>query len=300
MQQKNLHAYTHCLCRLVAVPVLMLSLCRSLFLSFSVGLDPVDRPRLRRVCALMTRRSRGGTGGGGGGGAGADVMLGPGKLLWLWMGYTVAEFCTCEGCPWIRLEASSGGGGGGGHGCLSSRRSLFSWLRRSSCTSNSSMRRRCVSSNFCWLSMMLLSSNRYSTARLGLSGLPWPVSMLKEPCTSEQMSTAGLMEQWDYNHPKYESSPPHVMLVGGGGGGGSKLSAGCYRGTEQINTVFTLLLNSLKDKRNNSKKNKCLNRLIIQEANFHKHKREWMGMSASAESQTFTGFTMQRLRQYIC
>lgn len=217
MQQKSLHAYTHCLCRVVAVPVLTLSLCRSLSLSFSVGLDPVDRPRLRRVCALTIRRSRGGTGGGGGGGAAADVGLGPGTLLWLWMGYTVAEFCTCEWCPWVWLEAPSGGGGGGGggHGCLSSRRSLFSWLRRSNCTSSSSIRRRCVSSNFCWLSMMLLSSNRYSTARLGLSGLPWPVSMLKEPCTSEQLFTAGLMELWDYNHPKYESSPPHVMLVGG-------------------------------------------------------------------------------------
>lgn len=161
--------------------MLTLSRFRSLSLSFSVGLDPVDRPRLRRVCALTTRRSLGGTGGGGGGGAGADVGLGPGTLFWLWIGYTVAEFCTCEGCPWPWLEAPSGGGGGGGHGCLSSRRSLFSWLRRSSCTSSSSMRRLCVSSNFCWLSMMLLSSNRYSTARLGLSGLPWPVSMLKEP-----------------------------------------------------------------------------------------------------------------------
>lgn len=65
----------------------------------------------------------------------------------------------------------------GVRGLRSCLRSWFSWLTRSSSPSSSSMRLRWVSRSLAWLSMMLLSSRRYSTARLGLSGL---VSMVED------------------------------------------------------------------------------------------------------------------------
>lgn len=79
-----------------------------------------------------------------------------------------------RGSGWL-LWLSSDGSVAVGRGPLSCLRSWFSWLTRSSWPSSSSMRRLCVSSSLAWLSMMLLSSSRYSTARLGLSGL---VSMM--------------------------------------------------------------------------------------------------------------------------
>lgn len=72
---------------------------------------------------------------------------------------------------WLWLWSCSAASDPGVRGLRSCLRSWFSWLTRSSWPSSSSMRRRWVSRSLAWLSMMLLSSRRYSTALLGLSVL---------------------------------------------------------------------------------------------------------------------------------
>lgn len=148
---------TYCLRRADVLFVPILSFLSSLPLSFSTGAEPHDRPRLSRVWVLRA-----------GPGTVDDGTLLP-VLLW-----TLPEswFVKDDGpldfvvfCSWLWfcVEMSA-------PGFLSKRRSWFSWLTRSSCVSSSSIRRRCVSSSLAWLSIILLSSRRYSTARLGLSG----------------------------------------------------------------------------------------------------------------------------------
>ena len=117
---------THCLWRVAAELVLEVSLRSSLSLSTVMG--PDDTTRLRTV---WVRRSRCGTGGGGGGGTGM------GALLWAWMGW-MGTGGGWQTWPTSRPEPMLSDT----RGCLSSLRSLFSWLSRSSWTSSSSMRRR--------------------------------------------------------------------------------------------------------------------------------------------------------------
>lgn len=183
---------TYCLRRVEVLLVPVLSVRSSRPLSFSTGAEPHERPRVSLVWVLRA-----------GPGTVDDGTL-PLLLwwtllaLWLvkdehWLGF---EFCSWL---WFCDEFSS-------PGLRSRRRSWFSWLTRSSCVSSSSIRRRCVSRSLAWFSMMLFSSKRYSTARLGLSGLDsmalwrtlkWPLKPLSPP-PPDQFSggeTSGEMER---------------------------------------------------------------------------------------------------------
>lgn len=131
----------------------LLSFLSSLALSFSTGAEPHDRPRVSLVCVCR---------------AGPGTVDEGALLLMFWCTPPALWFGSDDGWPdfelWLCVEFSV-------PVFLSCRRSWFSWLTRSSCVSSSSIRLRCVSKSLAWFSMMLFSSRRYSTARLGLSGL---------------------------------------------------------------------------------------------------------------------------------
>lgn len=149
---------------LVVVSVLSVRSSRSR----SVLEEPQERPRVSLAWLLLSRLGPGVV-------ADPDVTWGveaePLPLLppllpcwtgrdrgWLWL-----WFCSGVSDP---------------RGPRSSLRSWFSWLTRSNWPSSSSIRLRWVSRSLAWLSMMLLSSSRYSTARLGLSELDSMVGAL--------------------------------------------------------------------------------------------------------------------------
>lgn len=180
---------TYCLRRVDVLLVPVLSFLSSLPLSFSTGAEPHDRPRLSLLWVLRA--------GPGTVDDGTLLLLLWWTLLALWFvkddGPLDFEFCSGL---WFCVVLST-------PGFLSKRRSWFSWLTRSSCVSSSSMRRRCVSKSLAWFSMMLLSSRRYSTARLGLSGFDSmsPASEPRSPLKSVIFS------------------PPPLNYSSGGGGG---------------------------------------------------------------------------------
>lgn len=92
---------------------------------------------------------------------------------------------------WLWLWSCSSASGSGVRGLRSCLRSWFSWLTRSSCPSSSSMRLRWVSRSLAWLSMMLFSSRRYSTALFGLSVLFSMVAGLLMPPPASPGSDPG-------------------------------------------------------------------------------------------------------------
>lgn len=179
---------TYCLRRVDVLLVPVLSFLSSLPLSFSTGAEPHDRPRLNLVWVLRA--------GPGTVDAGTLLLLFWWTLLELWFvkdgGPLDFEFCSWL---WFCVAFSA-------PGFLSKRRSWFSWLTLSSCVSSSSIRRRCVSRSLAWFSIILLSSRRYSTARLGLSGFD------------------SMAQALEWSHPQKSAafSPPPLNYSSGGGG----------------------------------------------------------------------------------
>lgn len=137
--------------------------------SRSVVEEPQERPRVSLPWLLRSRLGAGVVADPAVACAAAVLLLPPllptapaaAPQLW-WMG---------RDSGWLWLWFCSGVSDPGVRGVRSCLRSWFSWLTRSSWPSSSSMRRRWVSKSLAWLSIILFSSRRYSTARLGLSGL---------------------------------------------------------------------------------------------------------------------------------
>lgn len=188
---------TYCLRRVDVVLVPVLSFLSSLPLSFSTGAEPHDRPRLSLVWVLLA--------GPGTVDDGKLLLLSLWTVLTLWFvkddGPLDFELCSWL---WFCVELSASG-------VLSKRRSWFSWLTRSSCVSSSSMRRRCVSRSLAWFSIILLSSRRYSTARLGLSGFD---SIIQTLVPGAKLLLKGIIFS-----PSVHPPPPHTELFKWGGDG---------------------------------------------------------------------------------